>query len=162
MTMRGRRRMLRFPASFIIVLFSLAIIIMLFLSARSARGAFVNSAEKEKTYTDTVDYFSPQCISLVELGKKVCVYPDSIANLAGGPDGDKGELTAAFWVLVKNSGRKNIPQTSWLNVIGSPKTPRVFVYLSDGVVVYATGKGNTFKDAIYDLTVHFISSIGSP
>lgn len=150
-------------SAIVLVFLGVMAVILLWRTAQG-QGAFAGKGA-EKT-VGIARYFSTECVSFFELEKNVCMYPDAIPKLVGELDGDVGTLIANFWVMATDSeGRENIPQTSWIEVddisVSGAEVPQVLISLSDGVVVYGMGRGNTFREAMDDLVLKFFRENGN-
>jgi len=156
--MKGKK-MVKVSAGFIIALFFSAIVVMLFLSTRNARGISMGmdpvGNDASLHVLMSAERSSAQCFEFVRMHKKVCMHPGS--ELASGST-DKIVLDANFIAMVKFSkddGR--IPQISWFEMVRFPMVPRVFVHLSDGEREYGAGEGSTFEEAMKDLSLNFLA-----
>lgn len=140
------------------VILFLVLVGAVFFTMSKAKGIPIDpfGIEEESYVCDiaSVERFAVQCFDFTRLQRKVCVYEGS--ELVSDPE-KKFVLDMNFTALVAFSNSARIPQTSWLEIVEFSSVPEVFVRLSDGTVVYGAGKGSTFKEAMSDLTLHFLA-----
>ncbi|MCR4323204.1 MAG: hypothetical protein NUV61_03920 [Candidatus Azambacteria bacterium] len=140
-------------------LFCFALVTVLFFVPYITNGTSMDpmehANEDDSPYPLSVERSAIQCFDFTQLHKKVCMHAGSEI---GSFSDERVELDASFVAMVvisNDDGR--VPQTSWIEVVEFTFMPRVFIHISDGEVVYSTGKGDTFNDAMRNLVLNFLS-----
>lgn len=126
------------------------IMISLFSDARSVSGIPIEIPQLEKTE----QYFTARCGKYSVANKTVCTFPSSTYILDSKQE--RRDFERGFSALVMLTRGLGIPAISWLDVTVTAETNEVFLWLSDGDVMYAGGVGGTFKQAMDDMVKDFL------